>query len=115
MYFLLAAAVLAVGLYFLFKDTMNRLQYVATLRIYWVTKNNAVEGTPLVSRARMYHTAPPWWQGKGIQFRFRNYTFHFGVLTGKAENLLQQLGGRDLDVGAKELRNWGRRNENKTV
>lgn len=115
LYLLVALIVLLVGSYFLFRDTMNRLQYVATFRIYWVTRNDGRSGSPVVCRARMYHTAPPWWRGRGVQFRAGTYTFQVGVLTGKGASLLDQLGGRDLEVETSKIRNWGRKRENETV
>ena len=103
-YFIIAGIV--VGMYFLLKDTMNRLQYVQTLRIYWITRNNAPTNTSVVSTGFMRQTAEPWWNGKGVQFRYKNYSFQIGVLTGKSQGLLDQVGGRELDHDAKEIRNW---------
>lgn len=101
--FCLVVALLA---FFLFKNTMNRLQYVAFLRIYWITRNTGVLGTPYISSAFMKQTSSPWWNGKGIQFRCRTYTFQIGVLTYQSGGLIEQLGGRYLEETPKEIRSW---------
>jgi len=96
--------VVAVLLYLLFRDTMNRLQYIQTIRLYWVAKNNAT-GKRL-ARGFMRQTAPPYWQGRGLQIRLGKYSFQLGVLKRKGESLLDQMDGRDLDETAKEIRDW---------
>lgn len=106
MLYLIVSAVMAVLLYLLFRDTMNRIQYVQTLRIYWITKNNANKNTKIVTRGNMRQTAEPWWRGSGIQLRLGTYSFQFGVLTGKGSSLLDQLGGRDLEETPQDLRKW---------
>jgi len=97
-----------VGSYFLLRDTMNKIQYVQTLRIYWITRNNGGKGVPVVSTAFMLQTAAPWWQGRGIQVRVGKYTFQFGVLLKQGKGLLDQVGGRDMSDNAKEIREWGK-------
>lgn len=108
MLWLAIVAACAIGAYLLFKDTMNRIQYLQSVRLYWITRNNGVRGTRVITRAFMRQTAPPWWRGTGIQFRAGRYTFQIGVLTGRASNLLDQVDGRDMDVATAELRNWGK-------
>jgi hypothetical protein len=102
----LIAILVLVGGYFLFRDTMNRLQYIQILRLYWITRDNATKGTFIVSPAFMRQTADPWWRGRGLQFRAGKYTFQIGVLTGKGDNLLSQVDGRDLDVAPVQIREW---------
>lgn len=97
---------LLVGAYFLFRDTMNKIQYVQTIRLYWITRDIGDKGMPIIARAEMRQTAEPWWRGKGIQFRAGKYTFQVGVLTSRGTDLLDQLGGRSLDVDADEIREW---------
>lgn len=109
MLWVVVALIVAVGLYLLFRDTMNRIQYIQTLRLYWITRNDGLVGSPVVSRAFMRQTAEPWWNGKGIQFRYRTYTFQVGVLTHKGSSLIDQLGGRYMDDGARVIRDWGKR------
>ena len=106
MLWLLVVVVLVVGAYFLFRDTMNKLQYIQSLRIYWITRNVGISGTPIVCRGNMRQTGAPWWQGSGIQFRAGKYIFQVGVLTRKVDGLLEQLGGRDMDAAPKEIRSW---------
>lgn len=113
MLWLVLLVVIAVGFYLLFKDTLNKIQYIQTFRIYWITRDDGVLGTPVVMRAFMRQTAPPWWRGTGIQLRYKTYTFQFGVLTGRGTSLLDQLGGRELEESAKEIRRWGLREDSK--
>ncbi len=111
--FLLVALVvlgLAVGAYFLFRDTMNRIQYVEKLRLYWITRDIGQDGEPFfTSRAFMRQTSAPYWRGKGIQFRFRRWTFQVGKLHSKASSLEEQLSNLGwLDAKPKEIRQWRR-------
>lgn len=103
---LVFGAAFLVAAYFLFRDTMNRIQYIQFLRLYWITRNNATTGTPVVAPGFMRQTAAPWWQGRGIQFRAGKYTFQIGILLRRADSLLDQVGGRDMDADAKEIRSW---------
>ena len=110
MIYLLIVVACAIGAYLLFRDTMNRIQYLQSVRLYWITRDNGAAGTKVITRAFMRQTAPPWWRGSGIQIRAGKYTFQVGVLTSKANSLLEQVDGRELDDDAKEIRSWGRRN-----
>lgn len=103
---LVVVGLLAVGAYLLFRDTMNKIQYLQCIRLYWITRDVGEDWMPFVSRGEMRQTAEPWWRGKGIQFRVGKYTFQVGVLTSRGSDLLDQLGGRDLDMGADEIRDW---------
>jgi len=103
---LIAGLVLFLGAYLLFRDTLNRIQYVEHLRVYWITRNTGVSGQPFVRKAFMRHTSPPYWRGSGIEIRVGSYTVQFGILTGKVDSLLDQLDGRELDVAPKDLRQW---------
>lgn len=97
---------LALNAYLIFHETMNKIQYVGLLRIYWITRDTGVEETPVIKRAWMRQTMAPYWRGSGIELRFGQYTFQFGVLTGKGRDLLDQLDGRELHEDAKEIRQW---------
>ena len=110
MIYLLIAVVFVIGVYLLFRDTMNRIQYLQSVRLYWITRDNGVVGTKVITRAFMRQTSPPWWRGSGIQIRVGKYTFQVGVLTSRANSLLEQVDGRELNDDAKEIRSWGRRN-----
>jgi len=99
---------LMIGAYYLFKDTLNRIQYLETLRIYWITKDNG-KGQPLVTKAIMRQTAPPFWRGRGIQVRLGKLTFQVGLLTMRVDSLDAQISNRpDAFDGmtAKQLRRW---------
>lgn len=109
MLWVFGAALVVIGGYLLFRDTMNKIQYIQTLRVYWITRDDGVAGTPLITKAFMKQTAPPWWNGRGIQFRFRTYTFQVGALTHRGSDLLDQLGGRYMNDEARIIREWGKR------
>lgn len=101
--------VVVISSYLLFKDTLNRIQYVGP--VYWVTRDNGSYKDPLITKAFMRHTAPPWKVGKGIQLRCGKYTFQFGLcrstkLSTEEEGLLHALQGRFLDSDAKDIGNW---------
>lgn len=102
----LIGIIVACSLFLLFKDTKNKIQYIQILRIYWVTRDTGTLGTPVVCRAFMRQTAPPWWVGSGIQFRFSKYTFQVGILKYRANDLLDQLDGRYLNDSPKDIRQW---------
>jgi len=87
------SVMLMIGAYFLFKDTLNRIQYLETLRIYWITKNNG-KGQPRITRAIMRTTSAPYWQGRGVQFRFGSHTFQVGVLTMRVSSLEAQISNK---------------------
>lgn len=106
MIWLFVAIFVAVGAYFLFRDTLNRLQYIQTLRIYWITRDTYPPNTPRFALGRMYQTNAPWWQGVGPQIRVGKYIVQVGVLKNKGASLLDQLGGRYLDESPKQLREW---------
>jgi hypothetical protein len=104
----IAAGITAGLLYLLFKDTMNRIQYVESLRLYWITKNNGEKGMPFIYKSFMRQTHAPYWWGDGLQFRLGRYTFQIGILKGKNEDLLSALEGEELDITPQEIREWGR-------
>jgi len=105
MLFYLLGAALGVGAYFLFRDTMNRIQYIERLRIYWITKNNGRKGVPLIFPSFMRQTHPPFWKGTGIQVRFFKWTFQVGILREKGEDPVEL---EELDYTAAEIREWER-------
>ena len=55
LWIILAAVLLAlvIGGYFLFRDTMNKIQYLERCKIYWVTRDVAKPGTPVIRKAWM--------------------------------------------------------------
>lgn len=100
---LVVLSVLLVGGYLLFRDTMNRLQYIG--KLYWITRDNGVQGTRHIAfDAFMRGTSPPWKVGRGVQFRWGKYTFQVGICRNgppaetELEGLLNMLGGRMLDT-----------------
>lgn len=100
-------AALAVGSYFLFRDTMNKIQYIAHLRLYWVTRDTGVPGDSFVRKAWMRQTAAPFWRGTGVEFRLRTHTFQVGILGSKGRDLQHQLSNLDeFDPQVEEIRRW---------
>ncbi len=97
---------LGVGAYFLFRDTMNRIQYVEHLRIYWITKNTARKGVPFLAPSFMRQTQPPFWTGTGVEVRLFKWTFQFGILQAKGSNPIELKALPEVTI--KELREWGR-------
>lgn len=91
--------------YLLFRETMNRIQYVEHLRIYWITKNTARKGVPFIAPSFMRQTQRPFWYGKGIEVRFFKWTFQVGILQGKGESPIYF---EEVDATAQEIREWGR-------
>lgn len=104
-YFYLAFLGLLVGAYFLFRDTMNRIQYIEHLRLYWITKNTARKGVPLIALSFMKQTQAPYWYGKGVEVRVFKWTFQLGILQGKGSSPIEF---EDLDVPVPTIRDWGR-------
>lgn len=99
------------GLYFLFKDTMNRLQYVGP--IYWITRDIGKTGDPVLSVGFMRQTSYPWKTGRGVQVRIKQYTFQIGICKAHKNNvideetgLLHALGGRLLEDDVTTIRKW---------
>lgn len=100
MWFYLAAALIVAGIYFLFKDTMNRLQYIGP--VYWITRDNGDISEPRICRAFMRGTSAPFKVGQGVQFRLFYYTFQIGIcrnapVQGEMEGLMYVLGAHDLE------------------
>lgn len=94
--------------HFFMYDVMNRIQFFAFLRVYWITKDNAPKGAPVVASAFMRQTSEPFWYGKGVQFRLGKYSFQIGILQGKNSDFMEALGAEDLDVTVPEIREWDR-------
>jgi hypothetical protein len=106
---------LAVGAYFLFRDTLNRIQYIETIRLYWITKDDGKEVAayqPRIMRSFMRQTAAPFWNGNGVQFRFHRWTFQVGILTHKSDSLEYQVGRNGwLDIPPRDLHKFGAKDE----
>lgn len=105
--FALGLAFLTAG-YFLFRDTMNRVQYFpfeTKWRLYWITRDT---GTEKWGRSFMRQTSFPWLRGRGITVKAGQYSFQFGIATPLEatgeEALSQQLGSHDLDLTVEEIR-----------
>lgn len=102
-------AILSLCLYLLFRDTLNRLQYIGP--VYWITRDNTPKGTPLLSIGFMRQTSFPWKIGKGIQVSLHKYSFQLGICKksnhyDEEEGILGALGGRYLDTSTKDIREW---------
>lgn len=98
---------LLVGVIAVFGYSMNRIQYVERLRIYWIFRNNAGRGTPFFAPlAFMHQDTEPFWYGTGAQFRLLKWTLQVGTLEGKHDSLLEALGGEELEATPSEIRKW---------
>lgn len=93
-------------LWLVFRDTMNRVQYIQFLRIYWIIRDTGVLGTPFIIKSFMRQTSEPWWVGSGFQVRVYTYTFQVGYLKYRSSDLLSQLEGRYMSSSPKEIRKW---------
>jgi hypothetical protein len=107
MWYLGLAAIIAlsIGAYFLFRDTLNRIQYIERLRLYWITKDTGHKGVPLLAPSFMRQTQAPYWHGTGVEARFFKWTFQVGILRGKGSNPIEF---EELDVPVPTIRDWGR-------
>jgi hypothetical protein len=104
MFLLVFLVVFFIGAYFVFRKTMNVFQRLG--KIYWVTRDNA--SGPLVRKAWMRFTGPPFWRGEGIEFRFRSHSFQIGILKTKMPSLENQLSNLpEYSVSVQEIRKWG--------
>jgi hypothetical protein len=95
--------------YLLFRDTLNKLQYLGP--IYWITRDNTSLKAPSISIGFMRQIASPWKIGKGVQFKYKNYSFQIGLCRKSTHNdetsgILGALGGRYLDDDADTIRKW---------
>jgi hypothetical protein len=109
MFALACVLVLSYLLFLLFRGTMNRIQYIERLGLYWITKDNGVKGTPwMQTDAFMRQTDPPYWRGHGVQFRFGQLTFQVGLLTMRVDSLASQLSASEYfdQITAKQIRKW---------
>jgi hypothetical protein len=111
MWILLSSLVVATGCYLLFRDTLNRLQYIGF--VYWITRDNGKKGDPFLSVGFMRQTASPWKVGKGVQVRLSKYTVQVGVcrsnksrISSEADGLLHAMGGRLMEEDAATIRRW---------
>lgn len=96
--------------YFVFKDTMNKLQSIGPF--YWITRDFTVPNHPIVAKGFMREASPPWRMGTGVQIKLRKHSFQIGICQkpkpGEERNLLTMLGGHYMDTPPSELREWRR-------
>ena len=109
MLIVLALSIVSLCLYLVFRDTLNRLQYIGP--IYWITRDNTPKDYPLLSIGFMRQTSFPWKIGKGLQVSFGRYSFQFGICkksnhSDETEGILGALGGRYLDTSTRDIREW---------
>lgn len=105
----LSLLILTLLVYALFRDTLNRLQYLGP--VYWITRDNTPINTPILSFGFMRQTNFPWKIGKGLQIRIKNYSFQFGICkksnySNETDGILGALGGRYLDTETSDIREW---------
>lgn len=97
--------VLEFNLYFIFRNTLNKLQIVGP--IYWITKNNVSKAQPVVAVGFMHETSEPWRAGKGIQVRFGSRSFHVGICKkhdyDEVSGILSATKGRFLELSPSDI------------
>lgn len=101
--------IFAISSYFLFKDTLNKLQAVGPF--YWITRDLVPPNTPLLSKGFMHETDFPWRHGKGIQIRIPHRTFQIGLCKkhkqlDDQEGVLAAVQGRFMDIPPTEIGEW---------
>lgn len=108
-YLLLLVAVCGYSFYHVFiEDTLNRIQYIERLRLYWITRDTG-STEPFISKAFMRQTAAPFWRGHGVQIRLGKYVFQIGRLEYRVDSLASQISNNPnilAGVQPKELRKW---------
>ena len=93
-------SLLGVGAYLLFKDTMNRIQYIKLFGnryLYWITRD-IPQNVRFVGRGFMRTTQAPWLRGYGVIVRWspsRSTQVGF-AREAPIDSLLEQLDGRVL-------------------
>lgn len=89
----------------LFKDTMNLYQGIGP--IYWITRDNADYRTPRVAMSFMRMVDPPYRVGRGVQFRWKNYTFQIGLsMVPPDADEYTPIMGRKMDENPEEIGEW---------
>jgi hypothetical protein len=78
---------------------------------YYILRDNGSLLDPVVCKAFMNQLCEPWRKGKGVQFRFKTYTFQVGVskkYPGQPDDqgVMSAVGGRYLDTDTQEIREW---------
>lgn len=106
---LLPIAVSAVCSYFVFRNTLNKVQAVG--RLYWIVRDSYSAFTPYVGIGFMYETDFPWRHGTGIQFRVPRRTIQIGLCRknlnlNETTGALAALKGRFMDTDPKEIGEW---------
>jgi hypothetical protein len=97
--------------WYVFKDTMNRIQYIQRLRVYWITRD--VPSPRGLIKAEMRQTSEPYWFGRGWQYSTGKHTFQVGLLRYRVDSLGSQLSKSSFfdQFTAKQIREWGTRRE----
>lgn len=95
--------------YFVFRDTLNKLQVVGPL--YWISRDNTPKNVSVVSVGFMRELESPWRYGKGIQFTVKNRSFQVGFCKPRyyknpIEGQLAAMGGRMMEATPEEIGNW---------
>lgn len=93
--------------YYLFRDTLNKLQVVG--RFYWIARDNSK--APFISVGFMRELESPWRSGKGIQVTIQRWSFQLGVCKSnryinELDGQLAAMGGRMLETPPEEIGTW---------
>lgn len=107
--FLVPFAISIVYSWFVFKDTLNKLQVAGN--VYWIVRDTPAKGVPFVARGIMRETDAPWRRGSGVQIRVPLRIIQVGICDkgtklDEFEGLTAVLDARLLDSPATVLREW---------
>lgn len=93
-------------MFMLFHGSLNILQVAGP--VYWIYKDKAPYGTPMLSWGFMHETSEPWRVGRGIQIRCGDKSFQVGLCRrqnySETEGTLSAVRGRFLDWTPTEIR-----------
>ena len=105
------AVVLALIILFIWiiKISLNRLFVIGF--VYVIRRDNGKSSDKHVATGFMRGISPPWYTGRGIQARIGTQVVQIGVCRKNKhhkedEGVLSAMGGRYMDVTAKDIREW---------
>lgn len=94
-----------IGAYFLFRDSMNLWQMIWP--VYWVTRDTADNWDFRVRRAWARSGGEEYWQGRGIEFRWKWKGEYRSTQIGIVTHLRKKQ-VKWYDYQPKEIREWQR-------
>jgi len=91
------------------KIALNRVFVIGNL--YMIRRDNGKPSDRLIAKGFMHEISAPWRKGKGLQVRIKSQVFQIGFCRKhphhkEDEGVLAAMGGRYMDVTAKDIREW---------